>query len=121
MQASIDNLIDGKDGEWGERDNDSSRTTDDADDNESDRENQSMTQLPEPEMDMHWHLARYLPETRNLRAKFQTVIAGYLLSVYTTTRNEHRRIRGLSMSSSSVQVSVCSLVHCVIVLSFLFI
>ncbi|GAA57326.1 DNA polymerase epsilon subunit 1 [Clonorchis sinensis] len=92
--ANVESLVDGKDNEWGEYD-----VSGDA------HESQTTTKLPEPELDMHWHIARYLPETRGLRAKFQTLLAGYLLSVYTAVRTEHRRLRSLHNSQMNTSVA----------------
>ncbi len=44
------------------------------------------------EVDMSWHLARYLPETRGLRAKFQTLIAGFLLATKKAVDAEAKRL-----------------------------
>lgn len=108
----VENLADGKDIEWGEgeplqklqnyEDND-----DYGEENVTTWRSQSV-KLPEPEIDMHWHIARYLPETRGLRAKFQTLLAGYLLAVYNAVRDEHRRTRGLTMTTRLVSCPQCS-------------
>ncbi|CAH8869757.1 unnamed protein product [Trichobilharzia szidati] len=95
VKASVENLVDGKDIEWGEfavAQNPSS------DSDPDDKENTPNTPLPDPELDMQWHLARYLPETRGLRSKFQSLLAGYILAVYTEIRNEHRRLRSATGS-----------------------
>ncbi|TGZ66839.1 hypothetical protein CRM22_005120 [Opisthorchis felineus] len=94
VKANVESLVDGKDNEWGEYD-----VSGDV------HESQTTTKLPEPELDMHWHIARYLPETRGLRAKFQTLLAGYLLSVYTAVRTEHRRLRNLHNSQLSTTLA----------------
>ncbi|VDP90141.1 unnamed protein product [Echinostoma caproni] len=96
--ALVDNLVDGKDVEWGEGE---PPLVDDDDDDinaQTGLENR-ISRLPEPEIDMHWHISRYIPETRGLRTKFQTLLAGYLLTVYNAVRDEHRRIRGLTVFS----------------------
>ncbi|TPP56453.1 DNA polymerase epsilon catalytic subunit [Fasciola gigantica] len=102
--ALVENLVDGKDIEWGEGEpQQQPQTNKDSDDDEG-QENATgwgnpSVKLPEPEIDMHWHIARYLPETRGLRTKFQTLLAGYLLAVYNAVRDEHRRTRRLKMTT----------------------
>ncbi|KAF8566604.1 hypothetical protein P879_05659 [Paragonimus westermani] len=94
IKASVDSLVDGVDVEWGEGEDAQSGS-----DSNCDLDDTGAAQpktLPDPELDMHWHIARYLPETRGLRSKFQTLLAGFLLSVYTAVRAEHRRLRGFS-------------------------
>ncbi|CAH8602892.1 unnamed protein product [Dicrocoelium dendriticum] len=100
IKANVDNLVDGKDVEWGESDEpdasaDTVRTSNSA------GLTSSAEALPEPELDMHWHISRYLPETRGLRGKFLTLLAGYLLSVYVAVRTEHRRLRNFAASQSN--------------------
>ncbi|CAL8098256.1 unnamed protein product [Calicophoron daubneyi] len=94
VKADIGNLVDGKDVEWGEPLDHTSQSVE-SPDNEG--ENGEVEEnLLDPEIDMQWHIARYIPETRGLRGKFQTLLAGYLLAVYSAVRKEHRRLRGLS-------------------------
>ncbi len=49
---------------------------------------------------MWWHIARYLPETRGLRAKFQALIAGYLLATRKAIMAEAKRLAecGITLS-----------------------
>lgn len=44
------------------------------------------------QVDMWWHLARYLPESRGLRTKFHTFIAGYLLATRRAIVDETKRL-----------------------------
>lgn len=44
------------------------------------------------QVDMWWHLARYLPEARGLRTKFHTLIAGYLLATRRAVVDETQRL-----------------------------
>ncbi|VDQ05386.1 unnamed protein product [Trichobilharzia regenti] len=100
VKASVGNLVNGKDIEWGEF---SVAQNPSSDSDPDDKENNPIppnTALPDPELDMQWHLARYLPETRGLRSKFLSLLAGYILAVYTEIRNEHRRLRSATGSQS---------------------
>ncbi|CAH8663835.1 unnamed protein product [Schistosoma haematobium] len=90
IKASVENLVDGKDVEWGKVLTIQHQSHTHTEDKENNIEGQP--NLPDPELDMHWHLARYLPETRGLRSKFQSLLAGYLLAIYNAVRNEHRRL-----------------------------
>ncbi|CAH8671442.1 unnamed protein product [Schistosoma rodhaini] len=91
VKASVENLVDGKDVEWGKVLTIQHQSHPHTEDKENNIDEQQPN-LPDPELDMHWHLARYLPETRGLRSKFQSLLAGYLLAIYNAVRNEHRRL-----------------------------
>uniref|UniRef100_A0A5K3FMW5 DNA polymerase epsilon catalytic subunit n=1 Tax=Mesocestoides corti TaxID=53468 RepID=A0A5K3FMW5_MESCO len=52
------------------------------------------------EVDMWWHIARYLPETRGLRAKFQALVAGYLLASRKAVVAEAKRLVECGVSLS---------------------
>ncbi|CDS37731.1 dna polymerase epsilon catalytic subunit a [Echinococcus multilocularis] len=53
----------------------------------------------EVEVDMWWHMARYLPKSRGIRSKFHTLIAGYLLATHRTVRNEFDRLTQAAVTS----------------------
>ncbi|VDK79515.1 unnamed protein product [Dibothriocephalus latus] len=69
---------------------------------EAERKSEEDTTTKEAEftVDMSWHLARYLPETRGLRAKFQTLIAGYLLATNRAVNMEAKRLVECGVSLS---------------------
>uniref|UniRef100_A0A0X3P616 DNA-directed DNA polymerase n=2 Tax=Schistocephalus solidus TaxID=70667 RepID=A0A0X3P616_SCHSO len=60
----------------------------------------STTKEAEFTVDMSWHIARYLPETRGLRAKFQTLVAGYLLATNRAVNMEAKRLVECGVSLS---------------------
>ncbi|CAH8651053.1 unnamed protein product [Heterobilharzia americana] len=100
VKASVENLVDGKDVEWSELLVSGNVLVDNPDDKENNAVEQTDASLSDPELDMQWHIARYLPETRGLRSKFQSLLAGYILATYSAIRKEHRRLRGLTSSQS---------------------
>ncbi|KAF6780147.1 hypothetical protein AHF37_00368 [Paragonimus kellicotti] len=107
IKANVDSLVDGVDVEWGEGEDAQSGS-----DSNCDLDDAGAAQpktLPDPELDMHWHIARYIPETRGLRSKFQTLLAGFLLSVYNAVRAEHRRLRGFSKLETTAPASTRAL------------
>ncbi|VDM17454.1 unnamed protein product [Hydatigera taeniaeformis] len=53
----------------------------------------------EVEVDMWWHMARYLPKSRGIRAKFHTLIAGYLLATHRAVLNESNRLTQAAVTS----------------------
>ncbi|VDO10079.1 unnamed protein product [Rodentolepis nana] len=54
--------------------------------------NYSSDDASDTQVDMWWHLARYLPESRGLRTKFHTLIAGYLLATRKAIVDETHRL-----------------------------
>ncbi|KAL7059051.1 hypothetical protein AAHC03_013201 [Spirometra sp. Aus1] len=60
----------------------------------------TITKGAEFTVDMSWHIARYLPETRGLRAKFQTLVAGYLLATNRAVNMEAKRLVECGVSLS---------------------
>ncbi|KAM7543304.1 hypothetical protein Aperf_G00000018284 [Anoplocephala perfoliata] len=61
------------------------------------------------QVDMWWHLARYLPESRGLRTKFHTLIAGYLLATRRAVVDETQRlsqVMGAVTTSGSISEEV---------------
>ncbi|VDK32832.1 unnamed protein product [Taenia asiatica] len=63
--------------------------------------------LPDPksskgvelEVDTWWHMARYLPKSRGIRAKFHTLIAGYLLATHRAVVDESNRLTQAAVTS----------------------
>ncbi|VDL61470.1 unnamed protein product [Hymenolepis diminuta] len=53
------------------------------------------------QVDMWWHLARYLPESRGLRTKFHTLIAGYLLATRKAIVDETQRLSQVSGAATA--------------------
>ena len=56
--------------------------------------------VSEFEVDMWWHMARYLPESRGLRAKFNTLLAGYLVATHRAILDESRRLIQVSANAT---------------------
>ncbi|KAL3319162.1 hypothetical protein Ciccas_002174 [Cichlidogyrus casuarinus] len=44
-----------------------------------------------PQLDMHWHLARYLPQTKGIRQKFFLIVAAFLLGMHKAVHSELER------------------------------
>ncbi|KAH8865564.1 DNA polymerase epsilon catalytic subunit A [Schistosoma japonicum] len=103
VKACVESLVDGKDVEWS-----GVLTTQHSSDPPTEKEsNVEQHYPPDPELDMHWHLARYLPEARGLRSKFQSLLAGYLLAIYNIVRTEHRRLVESTITNSSNELHDC--------------
>lgn len=51
------------------------------------------------EVDTWWHMARYLPKSRSIRAKFHTLITGYLLATHRAVVNESNRLAQAAVNS----------------------
>ncbi|KAK4476061.1 hypothetical protein MN116_001288 [Schistosoma mekongi] len=101
--ACVGSLVDGKDVEWS-----GELVTQHSSDPPTENENTMKQYYPkDPELDMHWHLARYLPEARGLRSKFQSLLAGYLLAIYNIVRTEHRRLVESTATDSSNELHDC--------------